>query len=218
MPFEISLIARIIPTLAEGLSLTLTLSALAIIFSAAWGLPVVLGLMSNLTPLRLVTRAYVEFVRNTPVLVQMYFIFFGSSMIGYRLSGFAAGLTAITLQNGAYIAEIYRAGIQSVSQRQMEAGLAIGLTPRAAFRTVVLPQAFRKIVPPLSNQGIVIIKDTALVATLSVAELTFQARMLADRTAAVYEIFFTLALFYIAITSAFALFMRFVELRVRIVT
>jgi His/Glu/Gln/Arg/opine family amino acid ABC transporter permease subunit len=218
MPFEISLIARIIPSLVEGLSLTLTLSALAIIFSAAWGLPVVLGLTSTLTPLRLVTRAYVEFVRNTPVLVQMYFIFFGSSIIGYRLSGFAAGLTALTLQNGAYIAEIYRAGIQSVSQRQTEAGLAIGLTPGAAFRTVVLPQAFRKIVPPLSNQGVVIIKDTALVATLSVAELTFQARMLADRTAAVYEIFFTLALFYIAITSAFALFMRFVESRVRIVT
>jgi His/Glu/Gln/Arg/opine family amino acid ABC transporter permease subunit len=218
MPYEISLIARIIPTLAEGLSLTLTLSALAIIFSAMWGLPVVLGLMSNFKPLRLLSRGYVEFVRNTPVLVQMYFIFFGSSMIGYRLSGFSAGLTALTLQNGAYIAEIYRAGIQSVSHRQTEAGLAIGLTPRAAFRTVVLPQAFRKIVPPLSNQGIVIIKDTALVATLSVAELTFQARMLADRTAAVYEIFFTLALFYIAITSAFALFMRFVELRVRIVT
>ena len=88
---------------------------------------------------------------------------FGSGIAGFRLSGFTAGLIALVLQNGAYIAEIYRAGIQSVSRRQMEAGLAIGLTPNAAFRIVILPQALRKVIPPLSNQGIVIIKDTALV-------------------------------------------------------
>lgn len=217
MPFEITLISRIVPTLAEGLYLTLALSVLAIVLSAAWGIPVVLGLMSKLRPLGVLTRTYVEIVRNTPVLVQMYFIFFGSAILGYPLSGFVAGLIALTLQNGAYISEIYRAGIQSVSQRQTEAGLAIGLTPGATFRIVILPQALRKVIPPLSNQGVVIIKDTALVATLSVAELTFQARMLADRTAAVYEIFLTLALFYIAITSAFAALMRLVEWRMRVV-
>lgn len=217
MPFDIGLITRIVPALAEGLYLTLALSALAILLSAAWGAPVVLGLMSAFRPLRIVTRAYIEIVRNTPVLVQMYFIFFGSAIVGFRLSGFVAGLVALVLQNGAYIAEIYRAGIQSVSQRQMEAGLAIGLTPRAAFRIVVLPQALRRVNPPLANQGIVIIKDTALVATLSVAELTFQARLLADRTAAVYEIFLVLAVFYIAITSAFSAMMRLIEWRTRVV-
>jgi polar amino acid transport system permease protein len=217
MPFDIALITRIVPALAEGLYLTLVLSALAIMLAAAWGIPVVLGLMSPFRPLSVLTRFYLEAVRNTPVLVQMYFIFFGSAMAGFRLSGFTAGLIALVLQNGAYIAEIYRAGIQSVSRRQMEAGLAIGLTPGAAFRIVVLPQALRKVIPPLGNQGIVIIKDTALVATLSVAELTFQARMLADRTAAVYEIFFALALFYIAITSIFSALMRLVEWRMRVV-
>jgi len=217
MPFDIGLITRIVPALAEGLYLTLFLSALAILLAAAWGIPLVLGLMSRFRALSVLTRGYVEAVRNTPVLVQMYFIFFGSAMAGFRLSGFTAGLIALVLQNGAYIAEIYRAGIQSVSRRQMEAGLAIGLTPGAAFRIVVLPQALRKVIPPLGNQGIVIIKDTALVATLSVAELTFQARMLADRTAAVYEIFFALALFYIAITSIFSALMRLVEWRMRVV-
>jgi His/Glu/Gln/Arg/opine family amino acid ABC transporter permease subunit len=217
MPFDIALIGRIAPALAEGLTLTLGLSALAILLSAAWGIPLVLGLMSRFRPLSILARSYVEIVRNTPVLVQMYFIFFGSSIVGFRLSGFVAGLIALALQNGAYIAEIYRAGIQSVSRRQMEAGLAIGLTPGAAFRIVILPQALRKVIPPLANQGVVIIKDTALVATLSVAELTFQARMLADRTAAVYEIFAVLALFYIAITSAFSALMRLVEWRMRVV-
>jgi His/Glu/Gln/Arg/opine family amino acid ABC transporter permease subunit len=217
MPFDIALIGRIAPALAEGLTLTLGLSALAILLSAAWGIPLVLGLMSRFRPLSILARSYVEIVRNTPVLVQMYFIFFGSSIVGFRLSGFVAGLIALALQNGAYIAEIYRAGIQSVSRWQMEAGLAIGLTPGAAFRIVILPQALRKVIPPLANQGVVIIKDTALVATLSVAELTFQARMLADRTAAVYEIFAVLALFYIAITSAFSALMRLVEWRMRVV-
>jgi polar amino acid transport system permease protein len=216
MPFELTLIGRIAPVLAQGLSLTLALSALAIVLAALWGMPVVLGLTSRFRSLAIVTRAYVEIVRNTPVLVQMYFIFFGSSIMGYPLSGFVAGLIALTLQNGAYIAEIYRAGIQSISKRQTEAGLAIGLTPSAAFRIVILPQALRKVLPPLANQGVVIIKDTALVATLSVAELTFQARLLADRTAAVYEIFLTLALFYIVITSAFAAFMRLLEWRLRV--
>jgi His/Glu/Gln/Arg/opine family amino acid ABC transporter permease subunit len=217
MPFDVALIGRIAPALAEGLTLTLALSVLAILLSAAWAIPIVLGLMSRFRPLSVLVRGYVEVVRNTPVLVQMYFIFFGSSIVGFRLSGFVAGLIALALQNGAYIAEIYRAGIQSVSRRQMEAGLAIGLTPGAAFRIVILPQALRKVIPPLANQGVVIIKDTALVATLSVAELTFQARMLADRTAAVYEIFLALALFYIAITSAFSALMRLVEWRMRVV-
>jgi len=217
MPIDIALITRIVPALAEGLTLTLTLSALAILLSAAWAMPVVLGLMSRFQPVSVLTRSYLEIVRNTPVLVQMYFIFFGSGIVGFRLSGFTAGLIALVLQNGAYIAEIYRAGIQSISRRQMEAGLAIGLTPSAAFRIVILPQALRKVIPPLANQGVVIIKDTALVATLSVAELTFQARMLADRTAAVYEIFLALALFYIAITSVFSALMRLVEWRMRVV-
>jgi polar amino acid transport system permease protein len=217
MPIDVALITRIVPALAEGLTLTLTLSALAILFSAAWAMPVVSGLMSGFRPLSILTRSYVEVVRNTPVLVQMYFIFFGSGIVGFRLSGFIAGLIALVLQNGAYIAEIYRAGIQSVSQRQMEAGLAIGLTPSSAFRIIILPQALRKVIPPLASQGVVIIKDTALVATLSVAELTFQARMLADRTATVYEIFLALALFYIAITSVFSALMRLVEWRTRVV-
>lgn len=217
MSSEITLIGRIAAELATGLHLTLELAALAIVLSALWAVPVVLGLVSRRQPIALVVRAYIELVRNTPVLVQMYFIFFGFSMLGFRLTGFVAGLTALTLQNGAYISEIYRAGIQSISQRQIEAGLAIGMTPGAVFRSVVFPQALRKIVAPLANQGVVIIKDTSLVATLSVAELTFNARLLADRTAAIYEIFLTLALLYLVITGVFSALMRLLEWRLRIV-
>ena len=216
MSFDIGLMQRAIPLLAEGLWLTLALAIPAIALSALWGIPVVLGLLNRRRAVVAVTRGYVEVVRNTPVLVQMFFIFFGSGVLGYPLSGFTAGLLALVLQNGAYVAEIYRAGIQSVSTRQVEAGLAIGLLPFQAFRIVVLPQALRKVIPPLSNQGTLILKDTSLVATISVAELTFQARMLADRTAAVFEIFAALALFYLVLTTAFTLAMRLLESRLRI--
>lgn len=216
MSFDIGLMQRAIPLLAEGLWLTLALAIPAIALSALWGIPVVLGLLNRRRAVVAVTRGYVEVVRNTPVLVQMFFIFFGSGVLGYPLSGFTAGLLALVLQNGAYVAEIYRAGIQSVSTRQVEAGLAIGLLPSQAFRIVVLPQALRKVIPPLSNQGTLILKDTSLVATISVAELTFQARMLADRTAAVFEIFAALALFYLVLTTAFTLAMRLLESRLRI--
>src|SRR5207253_8522391 len=110
-----------------------------------------------------------------------------------------------------------RGGIRAVAHRLTEAGLALGLTPRKAFRIVTLPLAVRNVIPPLSNQGVLLIKDTSLVATISVAELTFHARLLADRTAAVFEIFFTLALFYLAITAIFSGAMRLVERRLRIV-
>jgi len=217
MPIDLGFVARIAPTLAQGLVTTLALAIPAIVLSASWGVPVVIGLMARSRPVSVLTATYVEVVRNTPVLVQMFFIFFGSGVVGYPLSGFTAALLALVLQNGAYIAEIYRGGIRSVTHRQAEAGLALGLTPRRAFRIIVLPQAFRKVIPSLSNQGILMIKDTSLAATISVAELTFQARLLADRTAAVFEIFFTLALFYLALTAVFAGAMRLLELRARIV-
>jgi His/Glu/Gln/Arg/opine family amino acid ABC transporter permease subunit len=214
---DFNFVQRNLPVFMEGLQTTLVLSLLAFFLALVWGLVVVAARLSRLGSLRLLARAFVELMRNTPVLVQMYFIFFGSAVLGYPLTGFVAGLTALTLQNGAYLSEVYRGGIEAVSRRQAEAGLALGMLERQAFRIVVLPQAVRRMIPPIANQGVVIIKDTALVSTLSVAELMYHARLLADRTAAAYEVFFTLAVFYLAITTAFTLLMRLVEWRVRIV-
>ena len=216
MSIDFSFVTRVAPTLAEGLSTTVWLALPAIVLSATWGILVVMGLLSRSRALATIARGYVEVVRNTPVLVQMFFIFFGSGFAGYPLSGFTAGLLALVLQNGAYAAEIYRGGILAVTHRLPEAGIALGLTPRRAFRLIVLPVALRNVIPPLSNQGVLIIKDTSLVATISVAEITFQARLLADRTAAVFEIFFTLALFYLALTAIFSGGMRLLERRLRI--
>ncbi len=213
MPLDPGMMLRAAGVLRDGLVVTLELSALAILLALAWGLPVVGARLSRSRALSALAGGYIELMRNTPVLVQMYFLFFGFSMAGLLLTGWQAGLLALVLQNGAYIAEIYRAGIADVGRRQREAGLALGMMPLQAFRIVVFPQAVRRVLPPLGSQFVLIIKDTSLVSTLSVAEMTFQARMLTDRTAAAYEIFLTLALFYLAITGTVALAMRLVERR-----
>jgi len=210
MPFEPTLFWRSVPILLEGLTVTLLLSILAILFSGVWGVLVLLALRANQL-FRVVGRIYVEIMRNTPIIVIMFFIFFGSGILGAPMTGFAAGLLSLVLQNGAYIAEIYRGGIQGVSKRQFEAGMALGFLPRQTFLLIVLPQAIRKVIAPLGTQGVMIIKDTAIVATISVAEMTFQARLLADRTAAVFEIFIALAGLYIIVTSIFNLGVRVLE-------
>jgi polar amino acid transport system permease protein len=212
---DFNFILRNLPVFFEGLRMTILLSALAIVLAAAWGLVVVAARLSRSRLLSTAAAGYIEIVRNTPVLVQMYFLFFGSGVLGYPVSGFSAGLAALVLQNGGYLAEIYRAGIESISRRQTEAGLALGMLPVEAYRIVVLPQAIRRVLPPMANQGVVIIKDTALVSTLSVAELMFHARLVADRTAASFEVFFTLAVFYLVLTTAFTLMLRLVERRLR---
>lgn len=201
MSFDVQFIVRNLPLFFEGAAVTIQLSLLAMAISLAWGLMVALARMARQRGLSALAAGYVEVVRNTPVLVQMYFIYFGSAMVGYALSGFAAGLLALSLQNGGYLAEVYRAGIQSISQRQIEGAKALGMTKWLVLRVVVLPQAIRRVIPPIANQFIVIIKDTSLVSAISVAELMHAAKMLTDRTAASYETFVTLAVFYLVMVS-----------------
>jgi His/Glu/Gln/Arg/opine family amino acid ABC transporter permease subunit len=216
MELDFTIIERNCPLFLEGLRVTVELSVLAIALSLLWGLVIVVARLSAFPPLRILARSYLEVVRNTPVLVQMYFIYFGSGIAGYPVSGYSAGLLALTLQNGGYISEIYRAGIESIGRGQKDGGRALGMLPRQIFAIVVFPQAIRRVVPPISNQGVIIIKDTSLVSALSVAELTYQAKILADRTAATYEIFITLALFYIVLTTVYSAALRLIENRMRV--
>ncbi len=204
-------IIRSLPLFLDGAVVTVELSALSIVIVLVWGLVVAFGRMSQYRPLRLLTGSYIETMRNTPLLVQMYFIYFGLATIGYRLPGFFSGLLALSLQNSAYVAEIYRAGIQSISIQQIEGGKALGMTRWSVLRLVVLPQAFVRVIPPLANQFILIIKDTSLVSAIAVGDLMQAGKMLSERTAAVYEIFLILALFYLVMTSIVAGMLRLFE-------
>jgi His/Glu/Gln/Arg/opine family amino acid ABC transporter permease subunit len=201
MPLDLNFIVRNLPLFGKGLVVTVELSLLAILFAMVWGLVVAFGRMARARWLRTVASAYIEMVRDTPVLVQMYFIYFGFSMAGFGMSGFISGLLALSLQNGGYIAEIYRAGIESISVKQVEGGKALGMSRWDVMSIVVLPQALVRVIPPLANQFIVVIKDTSLVSAIAVADLTQIGKLLTERSAASYEVFLTIAVLYLMMTS-----------------
>jgi polar amino acid transport system permease protein len=210
---DLNFVLRSLPLFLEGTIVTVELSALTIVIAVIWGLVVAFGRISRHRALNLVASGYIEVVRNTPVLVQMYFIYFGFAMAGFGLSGFASGLLALSLQNGGYVAEIFRAGIVSISTHQVEGAKALGMTRWLVLRLVVLPQAFVRVIPPLGNQFILIIKDTSLVSAIAVGDLMQAGKLLSERTAATYEIYLILALFYLTMTSIVAVMLRLFEAR-----
>jgi His/Glu/Gln/Arg/opine family amino acid ABC transporter permease subunit len=211
MPFDLNFVIRNLPIFGDGLVVTVELSLLAIFFAMVWGLVVAFGRIARSRLPRTLASAYIELVRDTPVLVQMYFIYFGFAMAGFGLSGFMSGLLALSLQNGGYVAEIYRAGIESISVRQIEGGKALGMSPWDVMSLVVLPQALVRVIPPLANQLIVLIKDTSLVSAIAVADLTQTGKLLTERTAASYEVFLTVAVFYLAMTGIVSVLSRLAE-------
>jgi His/Glu/Gln/Arg/opine family amino acid ABC transporter permease subunit len=213
--FDVGFIERSLPIFWQGLVVTLEVSAYAMTAAVVAGLVVAFGRMSRRAWLRAPATAYVEFLRNTPVLIQMFALYFGLAVLGLRLSPMVAGVLALAAQNTAYLAEIYRAGIESVSRRQLEAALALGMRRWRAMRLVIVPIALTRLVAPIGNQLVVIIKDTSLVSSISVYELTMQGKRLAEQSAATYEVFATIAVFYLVLTSAVSLALRLWERRVR---
>ena len=204
MPFSINFLARLFPALLEGAEVTVELALLTMAICVVWGLLVALA-QATRGPLGWVAGAYIQLVRNTPLLIQMYIVYFGLSLAGMPLSGFASGLLALCLQNGGYVAEIYRGGLQSVSARQYEAGRALGLRRWTLYRVVVLPQVIARVIPPLANQGISITKDTAQVAAIAVMDVMKVAQVWVESSANTYDVFLAVALIYLALTSVISL-------------
>lgn len=214
---DLSFVGRFLPGLLQGTLITLELSVLAIGAAMTVGLIVALAALSGKRAPELAAGAFVQCMRNTPLLVQLYLVYFGLGMVGIPLSAFVSGLIALAAQNGAYIAEIYRGGLQSVSRAQIEAGRALGMSRRDIFELIELPQAFMRVVPPLCTQFVQIIKDTSIVSAIAVGELMHQGKMLSERTASTYEIFVMVGLLYLAITSLVTYATRLFERRFAIV-
>lgn len=200
MPFDPNFIARLIPALLEGAEVTVQLALLTIGICLVWGLAVALAQAAR-GPLGWLAGGYVQVVRNTPLLIQLYLVYFGFSMGGFGLSGFASGLLALCMQNGGYVAEIYRGGLQSVSPLQYEAGRALGMRRWTLYSTVILPQVVARIIPPMTNQSIAIIKDTSQVAAIAVMEMMKVAEVWVESSANTYDVFLGVAVIYLALTS-----------------
>jgi len=203
-----------LPALLEGLPYTLLISFVGLGIGFLIGLTFGLVNLSPVRWLRWPARVYIEIFRGTPVLVQVLFIFYGlPQVLGGPIDAVAAAITAIALNAGAYIAEIVRGGVQSIERGQREAGLSIGLSRAQTFRFVVWPQAFRRMIPALGNQGIVSIKDTSLFSVIGVGELVRQGQLYIATTFTALEVYFMVALLYLVITLSLSILLRLLERR-----
>lgn len=187
----------------EGTQVTAAITALAGAFGLMLGLLSALGRMSSILPLRIVAVAYVEFFRGTPLLVQLFILWFGLPALPFFQwsSAFQAGTTGLSLYAGAYFSEIIRGAFASVPRGQTEAAQVLGLSGWQTFRFVRLPQAVRNAVPALGNQFISLIKDSTLVTVISAQDLLFEAQNVVSRTFRPFPVYIGIALVYLALSN-----------------
>ena len=213
--FGISFLQSQLPRFWDGFELTIAIAAASMIGALIWALMLVGPRMSSVKAIVWPLMVYVEFVRNTPLLLQIYLSYFGLPLLGLPLSAFLCGVIAIASQHGAFLCEIFRAGIEAVSKQQWEGALALGMTNKKAKYNVILPQAFLKVVPPIGNQLVILIKDTSLVSAIGIIELTLSGKMVIERSGASFEVFLFIAAIYLLLTTSFGLILRFIEIYLR---
>lgn len=198
--------------LLVGLWVTLKISAFSLVFALLLGLVAGLGRVSSNPAAHTLSTAYVELIRGTPLLVQIFIFYFFIGTV-LELSAFAAGVAALAVFTGAYVAEIIRAGIEAVPRGQMEAARSLGMSYAQAMRHVILPQALRKTLPPLAGQFINLIKDSSLVSIIAITDLSKAGREVVSSTFSPFEVWFTVALMYLALTGSLSILVRRLERR-----
>ena len=201
------------PAFMEGVEITLQLAFFTVLFGSLLGLVVAVCRRTRLLPLRWLMNAYVAFIRGTPLLVQVLLVVYGLPQLGIRFPRMTLCIIALVINSGAYMAELIRAGLQSVPRAQWEAGISLGLGVWNTLRLVILPQAVRRMLPPLTSQLVSLIKDTSLVSSIAVADLTMQAQVLIADTFLAFEIWLIVAALYLALTLCVALPARWMERR-----
>jgi polar amino acid transport system permease protein len=187
--------------LFRGLAVTMKISAVSLVATTGIGLTVALLRLSSSFTGNLVAQVFLEGVRNTPLLIQLFFIYFIVAPI-FSLSPFTSAIIALSMFEGAYASEIIRGAIISVPRGQWEAAHSLGLSRFDTYRHIVLPQALRQIIPPLTSQVISLIKDSALVSTIAIYDLTMQGNAIVSETFLSFEIWFIVAAIYLVITGS----------------
>lgn len=209
--FQFSDVLAAWPLLLRGtwitvqLSLTATVLGLLVAIACAW------GKTAGPKPLRWVIQVYIELIRNTPFLVQLFFFFFALPTIGLRWSPYTAALTAMVINLGAYATEIIRAGIESIPKGQIEAGLALNLKTHQVFRLIILKPAMRAIFPALSSQFILLMLSSAVVSVISADDLTSVAANLQSQTFRSFEIYIVVTLIYLTLALIFSGIFRLIQ-------
>lgn len=179
----------------------LWLTVATIIFSWICGLAAALAHGSKWRVARMASAFYVWFVRGTPTLIQVFIIYFGLPAFGIKLSPFVAGVLSLGINSGAYVAEIIRGGLSAIPRGQTESALALGFSPAETMRSIILPQVSRIILPSITNEAISTLKNTSLLSTITVVELTLYAQTLIAATFRPFEFYITVAIIYLVLTT-----------------
>ncbi len=217
MDFDFSLVVNALPLLLEGAFVTIKITALSVMFGIIIGLFAGIARISSFWPVRALAAVYVDFIRGTPLLVQIYLMYFALPVVtGMRIDPFFAAITACSVNSGAYVAEIFRAGIQAVDEGQMEAGRSLGMTWTQTMRYIIIPQAFKQVIPPLGNEFIALLKDSSLVSVIGFEELTRRGQLVIARTYGSLEIWVSVAILYLIMTLTISRFVAYLERRFKI--
>ena len=214
MQFNFDLVVNSFPLLLVGAGVTIKITALSVALGVVIGLFVGIARISRLRILRVLAAVYVDFFRGTPLLVQIFLVYFALPVItGQRVDPFVAAIGSCGINSGAYVAEIFRAGIQSNDKGQMEAGRSLGMTWVQTMRYIIVPQAFKRVIPPLGNEFIALLKDSSLVSVIGFEELTRRGQLIIAKTYGSLEIWISVAVIYLAMTLTISRFVAYLERR-----
>ena len=204
-----------VPLVLRALETTLLAGVLGFALALLLGLPLALGRDARRATIRLPVTAGVEFVRGTPLLIQVYFLYFTLPVAGVVLPALLTGIGALGIHYATYVSEVYRSGLRSVGQGQRDAAAALGLRPRIAFFRVVLPQALPPIFPALGNYALAILKETPILASISITEMLQEAKLIGAETFRYTEPMTLVGLAFLAVSLVGAAGLRFVERRLK---
>lgn len=214
MNLNVDLMINSLPLLIVGAGITIQIIAISVGLGLIIGMFVGIARICNVKVLRALATVYIDFLRGTPLLVQIFLIYFALPMVvGQRVDPFIAAITACGINSGAYIAEIFRAGIQAIDEGQMEAGRSLGMSWVQTMRYIIVPQAFKNVIPPLGNEFIALLKDSSLVSVIGFEELTRRGQLIIARTYGSLEIWITVALIYLVMTLTISRLVSYMEKR-----
>lgn len=213
---DLSFLSKYYMFYLDGAKFTIVLAFFTVLFGVMIGVVLALMKISDNKPLNLISTAYIEFIRGTPLMVQLYIIYFGlPSLTDFHLPDMTAGILALSINSGAYVAEIIRAGIQAVDKGQMEAARSLGLTKGMAMRYIIIPQAIKNILPALGNEFIVVIKESSIVSIIGIHELMYNADTVRGNTYKAFAPLIVAAIMYFVMTFALSKVMSRFERRLK---
>ncbi len=213
---DFQLIQESIPALLQGLLITIQISSIGCVIGLSLGTLLAIIQTSNIPLLGSLVTIYITIIRGTPMLIQILFTFYLLPQLGVTLPTIWAAIIAIGLNSSAYISQVIKSGIRSVSKEQIEAAQVLGFTSIQTTRYIILPQAIRVVLPALGNEFITLIKDSSLASIIGVAELTKQGRIIISHTYDAISIFFAIALLYLILTTLVSLFVAKLEQRMHL--